>query len=202
MNPASEIIEDRKLCDRVKTVQRVLVCLREIATEALALAWKSRSDGSNFHMLKRVLRALHQMSTSNFRSCRESINVSEELVSMLEAWETKSTSEDSVAEVLILIDFMINESAPHDVLSALVLWRSSSQMGLALFSRLDLLLRRGVQVALKGELSGSLLRLKYLRRSYIHDNKPLTVGHASDEGQQSDSKIWKQMSLGTLTLDK
>lgn len=198
----AEIIEDRKLCDRVKNVQRVLVCLREIATEALALAWKSRSDGSNFHMLKRVLRALHQMSTSASRSCRESIKISEELVSMLEAWQTKSTSEDSVADVLILIDFMINESAPNDVLNALVDWRSAPQLGSAIFSRLDLLLRRGVQVALKGELSGSLLRLKYLRRSYMHDNNRLTLGDSSMAGQNDDNKIWRQMSLGTLSLDK
>lgn len=198
----TEIIEDQKLCERAKTIQRVLVCLREIATEALGLAWKSRSDGSNFHMLKRVLRALHQMSTSSFRSCKESINVPEELVSMLEAWETKSTSEDSVADVLILIDFMINESAPNDVLNALVLWRSSPQMGSASFSTLDLLLRRGVQVALKGELSGSLLRLKYLRRSYMHNNTPETKGHTITEGQQDNGKIWKQMSLGTLSIDK
>lgn len=121
---------------------------------------------------------------------------------MLDAWEAKSTSEDSVADVLILIDFMINESAPHDVLSALELWRSSPQMGSALFSRLDLLLRRGVQVALKGELSGSLLRLKYLRRSYMHDNRPLTGRRTTTESQNDDQKIWKQMSLGTLTLDK
>lgn len=199
---ATEIIEDRKLCGRSNTLHRVLGYLREIGMEGLSLAWESRQAGSDFHMLKRVLRAFHQMSSSNLRVCSESIDVPEELVAMLEEWERKSTCNDPLSDVFILVDFMINESAPIDVLSALVLWSSSHKLGSDVFSRLDSLLRRGVQFALKGELSGSLLRLKYMRRGYTEDNKTLTLSDDNTFDNHSDGEIWKRMSLGALTIDK
>ncbi len=166
------------------------------------MAWESRDDGSDFHMLKRVLRSFHQMSSSNFRSCSEAINVPQELGAMLEAWERKIDCEDSASALLILVDFMIIESAPLDILDALVDWSSSHDFGADLFSRLDSLLRRGVHVALKGELSGSLLRLKYMRRGYTEDNKPLTSSEDNANKSPELGEIWKRMSLGTLSIDK
>lgn len=200
---ATEIIEDRKLCTRANTVHRVLVCLREIGMEGLSSAWDTRQDGSGFHTLKRVLRAFQQMSTSKFDSCRESIEVPEELLTLLEEWERKTSSKNSsTSELLILVDFMINESAPVDVLSALVLWSSSNELGPALFSRLDSLLRRGVQVALKSELSGSLLRLKYMRRGYTDENKHLMLSEDRKDDSHDGGGIWKRMSFGNLSIDK
>jgi hypothetical protein len=172
--------------------------------EGLSSAWKTRQDGSGFHTLKRVLRAFHQMSTSKFDSCRESIDVPEELLTLLEEWERKITSKDdsTTSELLILVDFMINESAPIDVMSTLVLWSSSKFLGPALFSRLDSLLRRGVQVALKSELSGSLLRLKYMRRGYTEENKSLMLSEERKDVKNDGGGIWKRMSLGNLSIDK
>jgi hypothetical protein len=191
------------LCGRTKTIHRVLVCLREIGMEGLSLAWETRKDGSGFHTLKRVLRAFHQMSTSQFDSCRESIDVPDELLSLLKQWEGKIKSKGSAAtELLVLVDFMINESAPVDVLSTLVLWSSSNELGPALFSRLDSLLRHGVQVALKSELSGSLLRLKYMRRGYTEENKSLMLSEERMAYKHDGGGIWQRMSLGNLSIDK
>lgn len=173
-----------------------------IGVEGLALAWESREKGSGFTTFKRVLRAFNQMSQSDFNSCRDSIDVPHELLTMLEEWNRKISPKDALADLLILVDFMIQESAPIDVLSTLVLWSKSNELGPALFGRLDHMLRRGVQVALKSELSGSLLRLKHMRRGYTEDNRPLMQGESKKDNNSETGGIWKRMSLGTLTIDK
>ena len=174
--------------------------------EGLALAWATREDGIGFHTLKRVLRAFQQMSTSKFESCRESIDVPAELLTLLEEWQRNIASKDSTtSELLILVDFMINEAAPVDVLRALFLLSSSNDskaLGFELFSRLDVLLRRGVQVALKSELSGSLLRLKYMRQGYTKENKSLMFNEGRKDAKREGSGIWKRMSLGNMSIDK
>jgi len=199
---ANEIIEDRKLCGRAKTIHHVLVSLRKIGIEGLSQAWESKDNGSRFHILKRVLRAFHKMSRSDFSSCRVSINVPDELLTLLEEWERKFLSKDDFADFLILIDFIIKESAPIDVLSMLVRWSKSNDLGPALFSRLDSLLRRGVQLALKTELSGSLLRMKYMRRDYAEENRPLMLSEVKKYNGKEENGIWKRMSLGTLSINK
>jgi hypothetical protein len=108
-------------------------------------------------------------------------------------------SDDSA--ILTLIDFLSKESAPGDVLRALVIWSSSHEVGDAMFARLDALLCRGVQVALKSELSGSLLRLRHARRTYTDGNR---LALSSEQGDMSKTSvgIWRQMSIGALSIDK
>jgi len=205
----SEIIEDRKLCSRAKDVKQVRLRLREIATLGLQSAWISRSDRNGFHLLKRAVRGFHDMSRSGFLTCRESIDVPEELLSLLEAWEKLASSSDGVAteDLVIMVDFLINEAAPSDVLSALALWTSTKRLGDAVYSQLERLLCRGAQRALRSEISSSLLQLKHIRKSYRTENAPLASGRgtpnklneASSGGRVS---IWQQMSVGALTIDK
>jgi hypothetical protein len=171
---------------------------------------------AGFRTLKRVLRLFQQMSISESKHCRESIVVAEELYAFLQEWErtdsaihivigflskriTGSSGDDSA--ILTLIDFLSKESAPGDVLRALVIWSSSHKVGDAMFARLDALLRRGVQVALKSELSGSLLRLRHARRTYTDDNR---LALSSEQGDVSKTSvgIWRQMAIGALSIDK
>jgi hypothetical protein len=206
---ASEIIEDRKLCSRAKDVCHVLLGLREIATEALQSAWMSKNDSDSFHLLKRVLRAFHEMSTSNYLACRESIDVPRELLSLLKLWEKQASPTDTarVPNVIVMIDFIINESSPSHALSALAMWPFTKNLGIALYPRLETLLRRGVQTAPRSEVSTSLLQLKHVRSRYKAENEPLatsldrspTLGASLHSGEVG---IWKRMSVGGLVIDK
>lgn len=204
MTSASEIIESKRNAPMESTARRVLTCLREIGMEGLNQAWDSReeeSDGSGFHMLKRVLRAFHQMSCSDISAFQNTVNVSNELLTSLNEWTKKSKSDDFVSNMLILIDFMIMESSPQDVLTALVQWTNSNDLGPAIFERLQSLLRRGAEVALRSELSGSLLRLKEMRRGYMDDNKAM-IPVEKKEDEDDIGGIWQRMSIGTLSIDK
>ena len=187
----------------------MLLGLREIATEALRSAWMSKNNDSSFHLLKRVLRAFHEMSTSDYLACRESIDVARELVTLLKIWEKQVSPADTATlpDLIIMIDFIINESAPSDVLSALAMWSSTKKLGTALYPRLQALLRRGVQTAPRSEVSTLLLQLRHIRSSYKTHNEPLAtyVGPSPTSGVSingGERGIWKQMSLGALVIDK
>eukprot|EP00934_Nitzschia_sp_Nitz4_P008825 Nitzschia sp. Nitz4//scaffold57_size113557//83627//86971//NITZ4_004003-RA/size113557-augustus-gene-0.61-mRNA-1//1//CDS//3329554882//8815//frame0 len=196
-----EIIENKRVASKLVVLRRVVECLREIGVQGLERAWKSKDDPDTFHMIKRVVRAFQQMSNSTFATCRESVDVAAELLTLLQHWSELSNPENRAQDVLLLVDFMVNESPPFDVLSTLVEWSTSHGLGPELFSHLQSLLRRGAQVSLKTELSGSMLRLKEMRCGYTDYNKPMakfqTAGEESDLGS-----LWQRMSIGTLTIDK
>jgi hypothetical protein len=190
-------------------VNRVLLGLREIATEALQSAWKSKQNEHSFHILKRVLRAFHEMSTSKNATCRGSLEVPKELLSLLHEWEnivSSAVGDAAKADLGIMVDFMISESAPSDVLGALEQWSSTTNLGTGLYPRLESLLRNGAQLALESETSSSLLRLQHIRSSYHEENAPLAtrIGSGPDGKYNNDSQvgIWKQMTLGGLVIDK
>lgn len=221
LKKATEIIENKKSYKRGKTVHRVLECLREIGLQGLSLAWESQMEGDGFFMLKRVLRAFHQMSRSDSDSYRDSIDVPEEFLSLLKEWNYRiqqqttdnSQNKDSAeTTMLTFIDFMIQESsAPGDILSALVLWYQDDNLirPAHLFRRLDALLRRGVQAAIRSELSGSLLRLKHMRQKYTEENQVLLAQNPTASIESADLKqdvsssgLWKKMSIGALSINK
>lgn len=168
---------------------------------ALTLAQNSEKEVSRFRILKRVLRLFHQMSTSDSPHCSSSITVADELYTFMQEWKTLTGSNGDDLIMLNLIDFIVNGSAPGDVLRALVLWSSSNEVGNSLYPRLDTLLRRGVQAALKSELSGSLLRLKHARLNYTDENRPALSAELSQVAKTT-SGIWRQMAVGDLSVDK
>ena len=158
-------------------------------------------EAIGFRALKRVLQLFDTMSTSKSELCRNSINVADELQTLLLKWKhaTGSTGDDST--MLVMIDFFVKESSPSDVLHTLVLWSSVSDLGDALFSRLDSLLRQGVRVSLKTELSGSLLGLKHARQGYTDVNRDI-LATIDGEAPKPSEGIWRQMSVGALAMDK
>lgn len=185
----------------------VLLALRDVAAFGLDIAWKSKDDSASFHMLKRVLRAYHQMSTSSFSNSRKSIDVPQELLSLLNKWAMKSPiSNKATPDVpFLMLDFMTKESAPSDVLSALSSWPSTKNLGKGLYVRLEALLSSGAQIALKNETSASLLRLKHIRSTYREENAALGSGKNRAQATPVDTRegsIWLRLSSGRLVIDK
>jgi hypothetical protein len=200
VSAAGEILETTALLARDDVLDPVLSHLREIALDALVAARSSETTELGFQTLKRVVRLFHKMSTTTSSYSRNSIVVADELHTLLLRWndDPKGTVVDTLA--LDLIDFFVAESAPSDVLHALLLWSDSIDLGLSVFPRLHEILRRGMNSSLQTELSGSLLRLKYARLT-LNDNDSMAE-QERDTSVLARPGIWKTMSTGSLPIDK
>jgi hypothetical protein len=146
------------------------------------------------------LALFEKMAGSESATCRKSIVLANEFYSLFQRWKIQSGSNEDDSRMYCVIDFIINESSsPDDVVHALVLWSFSNNCGDNLYSRLRALLRRGVHyAALKGELSGTLLRLKHARTSFTEFALTPTGGKTSNRS----GGIWGSMSTGDLSIDK
>jgi hypothetical protein len=157
-------------------------------------------EATGFRVLKRVLYLFEKMASSESPVCRRSIVVANELYTVFQQWKIQSGSKGNDSKMYLVVDYVINESsAPENVLQALVLWSSSNDCGDLLFPRLKSLLRRGVHhAALKGDLSGTLLRLKHARNTFTE----LVLTPSNGSSSKSTGKIWDRMATGTLSIDK
>ena len=159
----NEIIDDRKLSSSSESLRRCLECLRKIGGVSVVLCSKPSTKTLGFATLKRVLELYEKLSAKNSLS----INVPDEIYSLLQQWKSQKASSGDDASMYEFIDFVIDVSTePANVVRALSLW-SSEHGGDSLLPRLEQLLRRGIHFAvLRGELSGTLLRLKHARTAF------------------------------------
>jgi hypothetical protein len=192
-----EILDSKKLLSKQDVLDQVVQCLRKVGLGALDVARKPSESEIGFGSLKRVLRLFHKMSTSASPRCRSAVEVADELCAFLQHWKGVVEMPGKDTDIFGLIDFFIKESAPNDVLRALVQWSKSYKLGPNVFPRLDDILRQGVNVALQSELSGSLLRLKHARLAF----KDAESMPSLDEDRDGDG-IWRRMSSGVLSIDK
>lgn len=197
---ATEILESRRLLQSDELPRLVLSAMRNIGIGALGVVIDKEREETGFRLLKRVLKSFQQMANSDAPRCRESIAVPDEIYAFLQEWKVKSSSSADDANMLRLVDFVIGQSSPHDVLRALIQWTSHYEVGHAMFSRLDTLLRRGVHDALKSG-QPSLFRLQQARLNYSQENKILS-SNAYDEVESNGAGIWRLMSSGELRITK
>lgn len=195
----NEIIGDAKLSSSNEAIRRTLDCLRKIGSISVVHCSKASTETMGFDNLKRVLTLFEQMSTKNSSSWQNSINVPDEIFTLLKQWKTEKDSSGDDASMYQFIDFVINVSSePAHVVKALSLW-SSHHNGDALFSRLEHLLRRGIHFAVaNGELSGTLLRLKHARTAFKE------LDSTRDQSRQTEDavSIWESMGTGNVSLEK
>ncbi|KAG7346813.1 hypothetical protein IV203_005882 [Nitzschia inconspicua] len=197
-----EILDDRKLLLNKDALYEVLNQLRKLGNEALKIMSYASNESTGFRILGRILKLLEKMASSDSIICRDSLVVSDELFSLFQKWKKQVRTSGDDEKIYLLIDFVIDESsAPEHVFRALALWSSSNSCGDLLFPRLRSLLRRGVHfAALKGELSGTLLRLRHARGTFKELNmQTLTV---SSRHTKNGVGIWEDMATANLSIDK
>jgi hypothetical protein len=195
-----EILENQKLTSSIDSLYQVLRHLRKICNDCLTMISDPSKEATGFRVLKRVLYLFEKMASSESPVCRRSIVVADELYTVFQQWKIQSGYKGDDSKMYLVVDYVINESsAPENVLQALVLWSSSNDCGDLLFPRLKSLLRRGVHyAALKGDLSGTLLRLKHARTTFTE----LVLTPSDGRSSKSTDKIWDRMATGTLSIDK
>lgn len=199
---ASEILSSKKLLQCSNIAEVVLTQLRIVALGALEDASRKENgvvESNGFQMLKRVLRLFQEMSCNEIEKCRNAISVSEELHSLFGQWKTKSSLEANDGQMLKLLDFVIGQSAPEDVLKALVKWSREYSLDTSLNSRLEELLQRGVEVAMRSG-QPSLFRLQQARQGYSEENKVLAAVDVVQEKVQAG--IWSRLETGDLRIEK
>jgi len=193
---ASEILQSRKFSAKEVSLNRVVVCLREIGFESLNSALDKDQEQEGFKKLKRVVGLFNQIPADG------TISVSDELYALLQEWKVKSKSTGTDPQMFKLIDFLVEESNPAHVLQMLEGWSKHHAFGNKLSSPLQMLLRKGVDVSLQKELSGSLLRMKHARKTYTDDNAALMQELLQQQEEQPTEDIWRNMSMGKLSIDK
>ncbi|CAJ1969124.1 unnamed protein product [Cylindrotheca closterium] len=198
----TEILDSKKLLRRTNISEVVLTELRIVALKALnAASTENGTEESNgFKLLKRVLKLFQDMSSSEIENCRDAITVSDELYSLFEHWKVKDDLKGNDAQMLKLLDFVIGQSAPEDVLKALARWTLEYLVDdSSMHSRLEELLKRGVEVAMKsGE--PSLFRLQQARQGYSEENQVLVAVNVIEDKVQPG--IWSRLETGDLRLEK
>ena len=193
-----EILHCRKLLFNKVAMHTVLGHLRKLGRDSLEQISNKTKESSGFRVFRRVLHLLEKMACSDSVICRPTVGLADELYTLFQEWKMQSGSKGDDPRMYLLVDFVIDESScPEDVVRALVLWSSSNDCGELLFSRLRALLRRGIHyAALKGELSGTLLRLRHARSAF-------TELVLSDEKRpELTGGIWESMETGRLAIDK
>ena len=179
----AEILQTLNLQHQPDVLQRVVECLENIGIDALKTCRESTGD-VNLSLVRRVLQLFDKISRG---SSGPMVAVADKLHAFLKHWASDA-----------LLDIIIEESSPADVLSALASWsREERELGPSLYSRLNQLLSKGVDNALQHELSGSLLRLKHARGDFKEPVPP-----PSPRSSLGASGIWDRMATGTLSIDK
>lgn len=194
-----EIIGNGELSSNKEAFRCALESLRKIGSVSIVLCSKPATKTIGFDTLKQVLKLFENMSIKNSLSCQNLINVPGEICSLFQQWKIQNDSAGDDATMFQLIDFVVDVSSePAYVVKALSIW-SSNRDGNSLFPRLEHLLRRGIHFAvLHGELSGTLLRLKFARTTFKE------LDSTRDQaGQTKDIvSIWERMGEGGASIEK
>jgi hypothetical protein len=195
-----EILDHRKLLLDKDALFQVLCQLRKLGNDALMSISNTSTESIGFRILGRVLNLLEKMANRDSNICRSSLVLPDELYTLFQNWKLRSGSSGRDAKMYLLIDFVIDESSSPDVVfRSLIRWSSSNDCGDLIFPRLRALLRRGVHfAALKGELSGALLRLRHARGKF----KELTLISPGGRHPEKGVGIWDAMATGDLSIDK
>ena len=183
-------------------LDNILRILREIAHDAFAAAQNEGRKPDSFRKLKRVLRLFHKMSTTASPRGIESIVVANELHSLLLAWKKDPLLSRDDPDCLQLLDFFVAESAPSEVLHALYLWSDSTDLCPFILPRLEEALRRGVNSALRSELSATLLRLRHARLAIGGNESMMRQERGPAAPSNGGVGIFRKMASGNLTIDK
>jgi hypothetical protein len=179
----------------------LLSYLKITGITALDIALDKTKKDAGFLLFKRVLKLFHQMSIDDSSYCRESVILADEIYALFQEWKSKSGASADDSKMMEVIDFVIKESSPTNVLPALILWSSEYQVGHSLFPRLDALLCGGVRDSLKSR-HPSLFRLQQARQDYCTENQIIFSERKSDKAERSDDGIWRRMTNGELSINK
>lgn len=198
-----EILEDKNLLGNKVALSRALYCLGNIGIVAVSLCSIPAKETVGFETLRRILKLFEKMASSHSDVCQKSINFPDELVRLFKKWQVFNEPDKDEQNMLILVDFVIDVSSrPCDVVRALMFWADSNFTRNSFCSRLEDLLCRGITfAALNGEVSGTLLRLKHARTTFIDLNS--NDGNLTRKtNPKATGSIWASMEIGSLSIEK
>lgn len=192
------MLEHQQFGDNEAVLSETLSVLRKMAKDALSLE-DSPSTGMDDLLLRKIFCLFEKMATNKSAVCRDSIDVSAELFSLLQSCQTNDIG-PSEAEVSF-VNLLAHHCAPVHALRALSLWASEYQSASYLVPLLHTLLQRGSHDGITREISGTLLRVRYARAQSRQSQNDY-VDMSSEAPVAGDTHLWRQMFEGTLAITK
>lgn len=191
--PADEMLDSPTYYNDKESLSASLDIMRQIAKGALNLEGSFDGDMDDV-LLRKIFGLFEKMASSKAAVCRDSIDVSNELYSLLQSCQNDDPGA-SEAE-LAFVNLLAHHAAPKYALQTLALWAPdySSEYVIPL---LHILLQRGTRHGITSEISGSLLRIRYARgqsqgRQDVKSTPPA----------DSDRNIWRRMFDGSVEITK
>ena len=197
--PVDEMLDSPTYCNDKAVLSGNLDVLRTMAKDALSLQ-NAPTSGMNDLVLRRIFKLFEKMATNKSAVCRESIDVSAELFSLLQSCQTGRTS-PSEAE-LFFVNLLAHHGAPVYALQTLALWAPGCQSSSDLMPLLHILLQRGTHDGISREISGSLLRVRYARAQSKGNGQTNVAGFTVESTAASDNNVWKRMFDGSVAIAK
>ena len=190
---SSEIISKAKKQSDCELLMKTVRHLMSIATNSINEGMPSQFDST---LLKKVLVLLHDLEASKHKVCRESINVPEELLKLLNASTAKQQHEEDITML------MSNVCSPRSYLKSIFAWESSEHVPmLTMVSMLRTSLVRGLEVSIDGsdadEISFALLRIREIHQKGMKDQSNSELHQL-----RSGLSIWEQMEQGSAIINK
>jgi len=188
---SSEIISKAKKQSDCELLTKTVRHLMSIATNSINEGMSSQFDCT---ILKKVLVLLHDLEASKHKVCRESINVPEELLKLLNASTEKQQHEENITML------MSNVCSPRSYLKSIFAWEPSEHVPmLTMVSILRSCLVRGLEASIDGsdEISFALLRIREIRQKGMKDQN-----NAELQQFNSGLSIWEQMEQGSAIINK
>jgi len=177
-------------CIDKASVSETLVILRTMAKDAIAPENSPNSDMNDL-LLRKIFNLFEKVATNKSPVCRESIDVSAELFSLLKTCQSKDPG-PSEAE-LSFVNLLAHHGTPEYVLQTLALWAYDYPSSAHLMPLLHILLQRGTHHGITREISGSLLRVRYAR-AQSQGTREIDVS--------SDTHVWRSMFDGSVAIAK
>lgn len=190
---SSEIIFKAKKQSDCELLMKTVRHLMSIATNSINEGMSSQFDSA---LLKKVLVLLHDLEASKHRVCRESINVPEELLKLLNASTAKQQHEEDITMLMSTV------CSPRSYLKSIFAWEPSEHVPmLTMVSILRTCLVRGLEVSIDGsdadEISFALLRIREIRQKGMKDQSNAELQHF-----KTGLSIWEQMEKGSAIINK
>lgn len=181
------MLDSSLYCNDKEKSSASLEVLRKMAKDALHLDENALDD----IILRKIFGLFEKMASSKSPACRESVDVSGELFSLLQSCKNDEQS-PSEAE-LSFISLLAHHITPQYAFQALALWSKEYSSSTFVIPFLHVLLQRGTHHGITREISGTLLRIRHARgQSQVREV----------DAFESDTNVWRRMFDGSVTIAK
>lgn len=191
------MLDSTKYSNDKAVISESLDVLRKLAEDSLSRLNLPTSNMDDL-ILRKVFKLFEKTATNKSLVCRESIDVSAELYSLVRGCQNDDPG-PSESE-LSFLNLIAHNSTPKYALETLALWAPDYPSSPYLMPLLHIILQRGTQHGITREISGTLLRVRYARalaQGRQGDAVDVSTAHVADS-----NNVLRRMFDGSVAIEK